>query len=163
MIHDGQFTEPWDEDEPRTSKFVLIGRNLDHAELKKRFDACIAPDDFVERKKASLRFAIGTEVECRMEEDDTVTWLPGVIVRQVYHDDESMPPGMVAPYGIQVDDGEIWCPVDSDDLIRLQSKKRKARASGPPEKKRSRRALSAGYFFGSEAAPASASKESESS
>ncbi|EOD27022.1 hypothetical protein EMIHUDRAFT_54553, partial [Emiliania huxleyi CCMP1516] len=42
MIFNGDFTEPWEEDEPRESKLVFIGKNLDAAELKARFEACLA-------------------------------------------------------------------------------------------------------------------------
>ena len=42
MIFNGEFVEPWGDDEPRVSKLVFIGKNLDHAALKKSFDQCIA-------------------------------------------------------------------------------------------------------------------------
>jgi G3E family GTPase len=42
MLMDGEPGKAWAKDEARTSRFVLIGRNLDAATLRAQFDACIA-------------------------------------------------------------------------------------------------------------------------
>jgi G3E family GTPase len=42
MLMEGNFTEPWGSDERRDSRLVFIGRNLDEASLRQRFDSCIA-------------------------------------------------------------------------------------------------------------------------
>jgi G3E family GTPase len=43
MLMEGIAGKPWQEHETRESKFVLIGRNLDEAEFKAGFEACLAP------------------------------------------------------------------------------------------------------------------------
>lgn len=42
MIADGDFIGPWKEGEPRTSKIVFIGRNLNRPLLRRGFEACQA-------------------------------------------------------------------------------------------------------------------------
>ena len=42
MILEGDLQRPWKPDEPRTSRMVFIGRNLDPAALKAGFEACAA-------------------------------------------------------------------------------------------------------------------------
>jgi len=42
MLIDGDALTPWRPDEPRTSRFVLIGRNLDREALEAGFGACAA-------------------------------------------------------------------------------------------------------------------------
>ncbi|MGQ3016705.1 CobW family GTP-binding protein [Phenylobacterium sp.] len=42
MILEGDFQRDWREGEPRSSKMVFIGRNLDEAKLKAGFEACAA-------------------------------------------------------------------------------------------------------------------------
>ena len=44
MILEGDLQREWREGEPRFSRMVFIGRNLDRAELHKGFEACIAGD-----------------------------------------------------------------------------------------------------------------------
>jgi len=41
MLMEGDAGKPWQENETRESKFVLIGRNLDEAELRTGFEACL--------------------------------------------------------------------------------------------------------------------------
>ena len=59
MIFDGTFMEPWAAGEPRVSKLVFIGKNLDHDELKRSFAQCIAtPENLraaMEKKKLEER------------------------------------------------------------------------------------------------------------
>ncbi len=42
MILEGDLQRPWREDEPRVSRLVFIGRNLDVDALKSGFEACAA-------------------------------------------------------------------------------------------------------------------------
>ena len=42
MLMESNFTKPWSPDENRESRLVFIGRNIDEAELRRQFDACIA-------------------------------------------------------------------------------------------------------------------------
>jgi G3E family GTPase len=43
MMADGDWQRPWKEGEPRTSRLVFIGRNLDPAALERDFASCVAP------------------------------------------------------------------------------------------------------------------------
>ena len=45
---------------------------------------------------------------------------PGTVVAHNYHDD-TMPPGLVAPYQVRLDEdgGLIWAPSDDNDCIRV--------------------------------------------
>jgi G3E family GTPase len=42
MIADGDFVGPWKDGEPRTSRIVFIGRNLNRPQLRRGFEACMA-------------------------------------------------------------------------------------------------------------------------
>ena len=42
MLMEGNFTKPWNSDEPRESRLVFIGRNIDESELRQQFEACVA-------------------------------------------------------------------------------------------------------------------------
>jgi G3E family GTPase len=44
MMSEGQFTAPWESDEPRTSTLVLIGKGLDKKALRQGFNACLAEE-----------------------------------------------------------------------------------------------------------------------
>ena len=122
MIFNGNFDEPWQADEPRESRFVFIGKNLDHDELKRGFEKCVLTPDLEQRKLASLRFDIGDPVECNTSDG----WVAGVVAGRMYRDD-FMPPGMVAPYQIELHNGTmIWAPEDDDDFIRAGKKARKS-------------------------------------
>ena len=120
MIFDGDFDEPWRADEPRKSKLVFIGRNLDGQALAARFNACLATPDNLASKAAALRFAVGARVACKVGG----RWTPGTVVAHLYRD-VHMRPGMVAPYQIELDEKEpdgsphlIWAPFDDDRVIR---------------------------------------------
>ena len=41
MIADGDFIGPWKEGEPRVSRIVFIGRNLNRPRLRRGFEACV--------------------------------------------------------------------------------------------------------------------------
>ncbi|MFZ0017494.1 MAG: GTP-binding protein, partial [Acetobacteraceae bacterium] len=40
MIADGDFIGPWKEGEPRVSRIVFIGRNLNRPRLRRGFEGC---------------------------------------------------------------------------------------------------------------------------
>jgi G3E family GTPase len=42
MIADGDFVAPWKEGEPRVSRIVFIGRNLNRPQLRRGFQGCAA-------------------------------------------------------------------------------------------------------------------------
>ena len=63
----------------------------------------------------SLRFAVGDRVQCKTSR---VRWQKGHVSLLHYREDH-WPEGQVAPYQIKLDDGRlIYCPADSDSLIR---------------------------------------------
>ena len=64
MHFEGSFSQEWADGEPRRSKLVFIGKNLDGAALACGFDACIATPENLRAKAAALRFAVGDVVEC---------------------------------------------------------------------------------------------------
>ena len=115
MIFNGDFTEPWEPDEPRESTIVFIGKALDKAKLRADFLACAATPEALEKKRKALRFTIGTRVQCKTGAQQ---WSDGEVVALLYRD-EYMPPGMVAPYQVKLDDGSlIYAPADEDEIIR---------------------------------------------
>ena len=73
MVFNGDFMEPWAEGEKKMSKLVFIGKNLDAAALRARFDACLATPANLERKLKSLRFAVGEQVASPRAVTVTVT------------------------------------------------------------------------------------------
>ena len=115
MIFTGDFMEPWEPGETRESKLVFIGKNLDRAELTKSFEACKATPEAEEARKKALRFQVGSRVECNTGGG---SWSPGKVVALMYRDD-GMPSGMVAPYQVQLDNGDlIYAPADDAEVIR---------------------------------------------
>jgi len=115
MIFNGDFTETWMAGEPRESKLVFIGKNLDHEELKAKFKQCVSSPELQEKKRKALRFALGAKVQCKTG----AGWTKGVVVALMWRG-EGMPPGMVAPYQVKLDDSGdlIYAPHDDDQLIR---------------------------------------------
>ncbi|KAL1496183.1 hypothetical protein AB1Y20_014799 [Prymnesium parvum] len=62
----------------------------------------------------SLRFGVGTRVECNCGE-----WKEGTVVKH-YYAQKSFAPGTCMPYLIRLTDGKyIFAPRDVDDVIRL--------------------------------------------
>jgi hypothetical protein len=121
MVVEHAFEDPWDDAEPRHSKLVFIGKNLDAAALAASFNACLATEDNMRRKKEALRFDVGDEVACNIGGDE---WADGVVVAHNYRD-EHMAPGQVAPYQIQLDEdgGLIWAPSDCGSVIRARARR----------------------------------------
>ena len=114
MIFTGNFMEKWEPDETRESKLVFIGKNLNRQELTDAFMACAVSPEAQEKRRKSLRFSIGTKVEC----NTGPTWSKGEVVALLYRD-EFMSPGMVAPYQVKLDSGDlIYAPADEDEVIR---------------------------------------------
>jgi len=116
MIFNGNFEdgEVWGPGDERESKLVFIGKNLDKEALKAGFEKCAWTPDMQEERKKKLRFKVGESVECRTGEG----WMKGKVVAQMYRD-EYMPEGVVAPYQVQLDKGDlIYAPADDNQLIR---------------------------------------------
>ena len=64
--------------------------------------------------RRTLRFGVGDRVECKTGKTE---WSAGEVVALMYRDDQ-MPPGMVAPYQVKLDSGNlIYAPADEDELI----------------------------------------------
>ena len=123
MLFSGGFDAPWVDargfDEPRESKLVFIGKNLDAQALAARFNACLATPENLKKKAETLRFAVGDRVECKTGCHE---WSLGTVVAVLYREETGkMPPGMVAPYQIKLeeDDGLIFAPVDDDRVVRV--------------------------------------------
>ena len=115
MLFCGDFTEEWGPNEKRESKLIFIGKNLNHEQLKKDFAACVVTPEMIVQDIQKLRFAVGDRVEANAEEGG---WRPGKIVELMYHGD-FMPPGFVAPYQIELDDGTlIFAPADDNLCVR---------------------------------------------
>jgi len=99
MLFQGNFDAeyPWKRGENRECRFVFIGRNLDHAEIKQGFLKC--------KVDGPLRFAVGDRVVAMVEGG----FKPGVILKLW---DEGN------PYRISVDGTEVWAPDDIDDYVK---------------------------------------------
>ena len=114
MLFDGNFMEPWGEEE-RTSKLTFIGKNLNEAELRKGFAECYASPEKNAQRVKGLRYGIGDRVACNTGGPE---WSKGKVVALMYRDPH-MPPGMVAPYQVKLDDGGlIYAPADEECVIQ---------------------------------------------
>eukprot|EP00966_Prymnesium_polylepis_P121684 2812285-Prymnesium_polylepis.2 len=143
MSFSGDWGELWGPDEPRRSKLVFIGKNLDEEALAYNFNASLATPENLALLAAELRFAVGEEVECSVNGDA----LKGTVVEHMcacprtqtqttdpqthpssptrpprvgrYRHD-SMPDGMIAPYRVRLEKGGefVWASVDDDRFIR---------------------------------------------
>lgn len=100
MLFSGGFDETkWKKDEPRESRFVFIGKNLNADFYRKGFMACC---------NVTLRFSIGTVVEA-----NTGKFSRGKVIKQW---DEGN------AYRIEIDDKRktnVWAPIDVDEYVRL--------------------------------------------
>jgi ribosomal protein S8E len=115
MIFSGEFTVPWGDAEPRVSKLVFIGKNLDIEKLRASFADCVSTEESVAKRAKLLRFKVGDKVKCRTGKNK---FTKGVVVALMYRE-EFMSPGEVAPYQVELGNGErIYAPADTDDLIR---------------------------------------------
>jgi len=119
MLFQGMFDDDhvWGTDEIRESKLVFIGKNLDKAALTDGFKACLETPERVAEKIKQLRFKIGDKVQCKTGLDKN-SWSTGEVVAIMYRDN-SMPPGVLAPYQVKLDKGDlIYAPLDDDVIIR---------------------------------------------
>lgn len=99
MLFSGSFQGQWKKDEERESRFVFIGKNLDHDFLRQGFLAC--------RASTTLRFAVGDVVEANVG-----VYQKGKVVK---HWDEGN------AYRVQLlneKKTEVWAPIDMDSYIR---------------------------------------------
>ncbi len=100
MIFNGGFAEAkWKKNETRESRFVFIGKNLDHDFYRAGFLAC--------QEDKPLRFPVGTVVEA-----NTGKWTKGTVIQQW---DEGN------AYRIELQDGaktNVWAPIDVDAYVR---------------------------------------------
>ena len=102
MLFAGGFSDFAWGDEPRESRFVFIGRNLDKQGLIDGIMACKAPD--------TLRFPIGHEVLARV----AGAFKPGVVIAQ-------WEAGY--PYVIRMEDGTgetVYGPTDTDQFVQAR-------------------------------------------
>ena len=57
---------------------------------------------------------MGDKVACNTGDG----WASGKVIKLMYRE-EGMPPGMIAPYQVQLDGGDlIYAPADIDDVVR---------------------------------------------
>jgi G3E family GTPase len=109
MTFTGGFsTKEWTSDETRESRFVFIGKNLDHDMYRSGFTAC--------RVDAPLRFAVGDVVEVNIGE-----YVTGTVLRQ--WDDGNA-------YRVEIEDewgfiDNVWAPIDIDTYIRQPRRRQK--------------------------------------
>ena len=118
---EGEFVDAWSDSEARESTLVLMGSNLDQNTLNSGLGCCVVSPAIIESKRKALRFAVGDTVECRTQ----AGWVKGTVVDLLYRD-ESMPPGLVAPYQLRLDEDEslIFAPEDSNEVIRAKKLER---------------------------------------
>jgi len=65
-----------------------------------------------------LRFGLGQRVQCRIGPDAVSGWASGTVMLLWYRE-ASWPPGSMAPYQVQLDDGRmIFAPQDVEQVIR---------------------------------------------
>jgi len=98
---DSNFT--WKEDETRESRFIFIGKNLDHDFYQEAFRKCIVP----KVGSIELRFPVGTVVEANVG-----VYQRGTVLKQWDEDNA---------YLIEIDGppkANVWAPIDHDAYIR---------------------------------------------
>jgi G3E family GTPase len=119
MLFCGDFAEEWEPKEEKESKLIFIGKKLDHEALRKEFASCVVTEEYIQQEIQNLRFAVNDRVECNAQDG----WQAGRISKVLYRND-GMPPGMVAPYQIELDNGVfIYAPMDDDRVIREEPTK----------------------------------------
>mmetsp|Transcript_636 Transcript_636/g.2103 ORF Transcript_636/g.2103 Transcript_636/m.2103 type:complete len:424 (-) Transcript_636:180-1451(-) len=122
MLFTGEFMDKWAPGEERVSKLVFIGKNLNAEELTASFKSCLLTPDKIANKRKSLRFKVGDVVECNANGG----WQEGKVVNLMYRD-EYMIPGMVAPYQVELNNGDlIYAPADIDKVIRKRQQRRRS-------------------------------------
>lgn len=97
MMFDGDFTEPWEKNETRESRFIFIGKNLNKKGLEQGFLSC---------KAGELRFNVGDSVFANTD----IGYRRGSVVN-VWDEGNA--------YRVSLeDDTEVWAPIDDDTYIR---------------------------------------------
>jgi G3E family GTPase len=118
MLFDGNFMERWQEGEERGCKLTFIGKNINEQELRDGFRSCLFTEEERAKRLKMLRFRIGDAVECNTGKKK---WSKGKVIALMYRDDY-MDDGMVAPYQVELDNGDlIYAPADENFLIRRAS------------------------------------------
>jgi len=114
------YREPsWPADRPRAPYQV----RLDGTIAGKKAPLIYAPEDVDECVRSTLRFELGSSVECFIGGDDG--WVAGEVVAR-YHREPSWPPTQWAPYQVLLADGphglganaKVYAPEDTDSCIR---------------------------------------------
>merc|ERR1712127_35652 len=100
MLFHGGFQEgaAWKPNEKRESRFVFIGKDLDHKFYKQGFLACHADQP--------LRFQVGTKVKANVGE-----WEEGTVVK-LWDEGNA--------YRVELDDEgktNVWAPIDTDHYV----------------------------------------------
>lgn len=122
MLMEGQFQSDWADGEPRESKLVFIGKNLDPAALNAAFNACLHTPELDAARLDALRFSVGDAVQCDTGDGQ---WTRGEVVERMVPVLES--PGLVAPYRVRLSSGDLHVVQDdNDDVVR------KPRRGGEP-------------------------------
>ena len=76
--------------------------------------ACASSDELRKKKVKNLRFGVGDSVAC----NTGGSFQKGTVISLMYRE-EGMPPGMVAPYQVKLDNGSlIYAPEDNDQFVR---------------------------------------------
>jgi G3E family GTPase len=105
MLFNGAFCDKtWAPDEKRESRFVFIGKNLDHSMYREGFLAC--------KVDRPLRFMVGEEIEANVGGYER-----GIVLK---HWDEGN------AYRVELKNKKktnVWAPVDIDAYIRTPAKK----------------------------------------
>jgi hypothetical protein len=98
MLFSGFFGDVWEKGEKRQGRFIFIGRNLDHEEIKQSFADC---------KAKPLRFDVGKKVRVNLENG-----FESGVVASLWDDGNA--------YRVKVDRGgiEVWAPEDNDKYIK---------------------------------------------
>ena len=119
MVFKGNFDlATWGENEERVSKLVLIGKNLDHGELRAGFEACLYSEERAQQKLKNLRFKVGDAVECKFSGG----WRRGEVAAVMFKARMPGSLGKVAPYLVRLTNGpRMLAPTDSDEFIRKAS------------------------------------------
>jgi len=118
MIFNGEFDQVWGPEEKKESKLVFIGKNLDHAELRKGFAACEYSEERGQEKLKNLRFKKDDIVEVNAMGG----WRKGKILEVLFKAKIQGTIGRVAPYLVRIENGpKILSPSDSEECFRKVS------------------------------------------
>lgn len=116
-VAQSEFIEPWDADEQRGCKLIIIGRDLDQDVLQEEFNKCLATPENKQKRIDNLRFGMWDRVQCKIGNE----WSSGAVVAHYYRD-PSFPLGFAAPYQVKLDtdDTLVYAPADDDKVIRKE-------------------------------------------